>query len=60
MVSRRLSRGALVSRGRGFNGVRARTTVTNPIDVIKTRAQCFEIPQSLHAVLRGVLHEAGC
>lgn len=37
----------------------AATTVTNPIDVIKTRAQCFETPQSLHAVLRGVLREAG-
>jgi len=37
----------------------AATTVTNPVDVIKTRAQCFETPQSLHGVLRGVLCEAG-
>ena len=37
----------------------AATVVTNPVDVIKTRAQCFESPQSLRTVLRGVLCEAG-
>ena len=37
----------------------AASAVTNPIDVIKTRVQCFETPQSLRQTLHGVLQEAG-
>ena len=37
----------------------AASAVTNPIDVIKTRVQCFETPQSLRQTLHDVLQEAG-
>ena len=35
------------------------TTVSMPMDVIKTRLQCSEQPQTARQVLRGVLREAG-